>query len=118
MVTIGQVASYNHPTAVDSTGRYCTSFWALRGFDGPVFTQCSFVMTRGFKVAVGELMNGLNAQPIRGGKGWKHRGTENTEGRQTEGRQAGGRAGRREGRQRGGRQGGGRQREGRRRGGR
>jgi len=54
MVTIGQVSSYNQTykqtTAVDSSGRYCTSFWPLRGFDGPLFTQCSFVMTRSFKM--------------------------------------------------------------------
>ena len=54
MVTIGQVSSYNQTynptTAVDSTGRYCTSFWPLRGFDGSLFTQCSFVMIRSFKM--------------------------------------------------------------------
>ena len=54
MVTIGQVSSYNQtynpPTAVDSTDRYCTSFWPLWGFDGPLFIQYSFVMIRSFKM--------------------------------------------------------------------
>ena len=53
MVTIGQVSSYNQTynqtTAVDSTGRYCTSFWPSRGFDVPLYTQYSFVMFQGFK---------------------------------------------------------------------